>query len=220
MVAAITAGLILLILTVAFGYVAYCGVTGLDPWLPIRGATFTNRLEIWEFVAGEINKRPWFGSGYASLWAIDPAVQPSLKTDQWFGLYVIIDEGHQGFLDLWATTGIIGLGGALILLFNTIVLAGRAIRWTNIAPASWRYNSLSLPTTAFHLAFLVGLILHNFTESNFFCNNGILAFAFVTVMLDLHKWQIAVRKAGHEVVQPHDMLLLPRRVKIRPSRFS
>ena len=68
----------------AFGYLAWCGLVNADPWLPMRGVTFTARTDLWSFALDEIAKRPWLGAGYSSLWAINPVVQPSLKSDMWF----------------------------------------------------------------------------------------------------------------------------------------
>jgi exopolysaccharide production protein ExoQ len=196
LILAIVATAILLLLCAAFGYLAWCGLTGLDPMLPLRGATFTERKDIWDFVVTEIQKRPWLGAGYSSFWSINPAVQPSLKTDSWFSLYVVINEGHEGYLDQLATGGIIGLLGSLFVLFRAIIMAGLALNWTQKAPAAWRAGLMSRPTAVFHLSLLVGLIIHNFTESNLFTNNSVLAVAFLIAMLDLERWRITVRATG------------------------
>ncbi len=142
----------------------------------------------------EIGKRPWFGAGYASFWAIDPAVQPSLKSDMWFGVYTIINEAHEGYLDLLATGGVFGLAGGLFVLLRAIGAAGLAVSRAEPAAVAWRSGRLAYPTAAFHLALLTGLIVHNFTESNLFSNNSVLAIAFVLAALDLEKWRIAARR--------------------------
>ena len=188
-VLAIPAGLML----AAFGYLAVCGLSNADPWLPMRGVTFTSRTDLWSFVLDEISERPWLGTGYASLWAIDPSVQPSLKSGQWFGTYALINEAHQGYLDLWATTGIIGMIGGLLVVFRTLAIAGKAIVHTQPAAQAWRSGALAYPTAVFHLATLVGLLVHNFTESNLFSNNSVLAVAFIVAAVDLEKWRVAVR---------------------------
>jgi exopolysaccharide production protein ExoQ len=206
---AIAAVSVTAIVLVVFGYLLYCGVTGYDPWLPFRDMTFTNRLSIWEFVIDEIVKRPWFGSGYSSFWAIDPTVQPSLKTDGWFAVYVVINEGHNGYLDQLATGGIFGLLGSLFVVFRTLGVAGSALNWAQCAPQSWRVGMLSYPTTVFYMAYILGLLLHNFTESNLFDNNQTLATAFLICALDLEKWRVSVRNTGR--------ILLPRR---RPAMAS
>jgi O-antigen ligase len=182
--------------TAAFGYLAWAELVGRDPLLPLRGATFTNRTDIWFFVVDEIKKRPWFGSGYASFWSIDPTVQPSLKSDQWFAVDVVINEAHDGYLDALATGGIFGLVGCLIVLFRSIAIAGRAVAGTRSAASCWRDGGMARPTAAFHLALTLGLVLHNFTESNLFSNNALLAVALLLAMLDLEKWRITERAAS------------------------
>ncbi len=205
-VAAIPAGIVAL----AFGYLAWCGVTNADPWLPMRGVTFTGRTDLWSFVWDEFVKRPWTGAGYGSFWAIDPAVQPSLKSDMWFGVYAIINEAHQGYLDQLATGGVVGLAGALFVVFRTLGLAGRAVGRAEPAAVAWRSGRLAYPTAAFHMALLVGLLVHNLTESNLFSNNSVLAVAFVLAALDLEKWRLATwQPAAKPFPHPPVMRLKP-----------
>jgi O-antigen ligase len=177
-----------------FGYIAWAGIVNYDPWLPLRGVTFTQRLDLWVFAVEEIVKRPWFGAGYSSFWAINAAVQPSLKSDMWFGTYALINEAHQGYLDLVLTTGVVGLLGGLAVVFRTLWVAGRAIVRAEPADVAARTGRMAYPTAAFHMAMLVGLLVHNFTESNLFSNNSVLAVAFVLTALDLEKWRIATRQ--------------------------
>jgi O-antigen ligase len=191
---AIAAVFILVLLLAALGYMVWCGVTGTDPMLPMRGVTFSSRTDLWTFEIGEIWKRPLLGAGYSSFWAINPDVQPSLKTDAWFGLYAIINEGHNGYLDQLATGGIVGLLGAVFVVVRSIVIAARAVTATVPAAQAWRDGTLAYPTAAFHLAFLLGLMVHNFTESNLFNNNALLAIGFLLAAIDLEKWRLTARR--------------------------
>lgn len=177
-------------------YVAWCDVSGIDWLLPMRGVTFTARTDLWSFVLDEIGRRPWFGAGYASLWAIDPAIQPSLKSDQWFGALAAINEGHEGYLDLVATTGLVGAALAMAVVMRTIVLASRAIGAATPSARSWRDGGMAHPTAVFHLAFVISLLAHNFTESNLFTNNSVLAVVLVLVALDLEKSGVAQAEAA------------------------
>jgi O-antigen ligase len=188
---AIAAAFIFGLFAVAFAYLAWCGVSGTDPMLPLRGVTFTARTDIWSFVVGEIGKRPWFGAGYGSFWSIDPAVQPSLKTDGWFGVDTIINEGHDGYLDQLATGGVVGLAGSLIVLVRAIILAGRAVGGAAPVALAWQEGRMARPTAVFYLALLLGLVVHNATESNLFANNSLLAVALLLCVLDLEKWRLA-----------------------------
>jgi len=172
-------------------YLAWCGASGTDPLLPARGATFSERNSIWAFVLDEALKRPWIGAGFNSFWAINPAVQPSLKSDQWFGVIAIINEGHDGYLDMLATGGVIGLSGVLFMLGRAVAVAGLAIARTLPAAQAWRDGRMARPTAAFHLAFLLALLVHNVTESNLFSNSGLLGVAMLIAVLDLEKWRLA-----------------------------
>jgi hypothetical protein len=48
---------------------------------------------------------------------------------------------------------------------------------------------MARPTAIFHLTFLLGLLVHNFTESNLFSNGGLLAVGLLICILDLEKWR-------------------------------
>ncbi len=190
---AIAAVAVLLPAAALLGDLAWCGVTGQDPLLPLRGVTVSERTPIWQLVISEIAKRPWLGAGYSSFWAIDPAVQPSLKSGPALGVFSMINEGHEGYLDLLATGGIVGLTGGLFILLRAIVLGGRAVATTRAPALAWRDGDMARPTAIFHLAFLLGLMVHNFTESNLFTNSGLLAVAFMLCLLDLEKWRLGRR---------------------------
>jgi O-antigen ligase len=172
-------------------YVAWCGATGADPMLSLRGVTISERTGIWLFVIDEIGKRPWLGAGYESFWNIDPAVQPSLKSDQWFGVYTIINQAHNGYLDLLATGGIFGFAGGVAVLLRAIWLAGQAA--TRRVPETKPTAGLTRPTAVFHLTFLLGLVMHNFTESNLFSNNALLMVGLLMCLLDIERWRLARR---------------------------
>ncbi len=178
------------LMAAAFLYVAICAVTGADPLLPMKGATFTGRTDLWQFVIDEWVKRPWLGAGYASVWSIDPAIQPSLKSDMWFGVYAIINEGHQGYLDLLATGGILGLLGGLFVVLRTVGIGARAMTQADPASLADPRGTLARPTAIFHMTLLTSLLVHNFTESNLFSNNSVLAVAFVLAALDLEQWRL------------------------------
>ena len=200
---AIVTSILALLMAGVFGYLAWCGYTGADAWAPFAGMTFTSRTDIWSFVVEEIGKRPWLGAGYSSFWAIDPAVQPSLKSDEWFGTYTIINEAHDGYLDLLAMNGIVGLVAGLAVVFRIIGLAGRAVAQAEPTEIAWQTGRMAQPTALFHMALLIGLLVHNFTESNLFSNNSTLVVAFVFTSLDLEKWRLATaRPAGARYPNP------------------
>ncbi|GBQ31425.1 O-antigen ligase family protein [Gluconacetobacter sacchari] len=170
-----------------FGYLIWCSTTNSDPMVLFRNMTFTGRTDLWSFMLLEIQKRPWFGAGFYSFWAINPAVQPSLKSSMWFGNEVHINEGHEGYIDLIATGGLVGLAMGVGILVYAITLAVKAVAKAPIwhGPHS---ATMIRPVAFFHLAFLLALSIHNFTESNLFSNNGLLAVALYFSLFELTSW--------------------------------
>ena len=87
-------------------WVAWCAVQGLDPLGPLSHLTFTMRTDVWKFSLNQWAQRPWTGLGFGSFWDIDPGVQPSLQTDEWFAKPdAYTNESHNGYIDLAVTTG-------------------------------------------------------------------------------------------------------------------
>ncbi len=174
-------------IAVIFGYLIWCTTTNNDPTFLFRDMTFTGRTDLWTFMLLEIQKRPWFGAGFYSFWAINPAIQPSLKTSMWFGSEVHINEGHQGYIDLMATGGIVGFTLGVGILIYAIILAIKAIAKTS-ARNRPHPVVMTKPVAFFHLAFFLALSIHNFTESNLFSNNGFLAMALYFSLFELTSW--------------------------------
>jgi O-antigen ligase len=180
--------MVLLLAAALFGYFAWCGHAGADPWAPLRDVTFTARRDLWEFMLDEIRQRPLTGYGFASFWSIDAAVQPSLKVGAWFGSDdVVINEGHNGYLDLLVTTGCVGLALGLVVVGRALLLAGRAVA---------RHGRMARGTAAFHMVFLLAFLLHNFTESDLFAIGLPMGFGFLICLLDLQRWA-ARRRLDH-----------------------
>lgn len=156
--------------------------TAADPLALLRGATFSERTDIWNFMLDEIAKRPMLGAGYGSFWQIDPAIQPSLKTDGWIA-DAKINEGHDGYLDVLVSNGVVGLALAMVVVFHTFRLAfaalGRATR-----------NRAAMPLAVFQLCFLIVFCIHNVTESSLFFNTTTLGTLFLLVMVQLQWWQL------------------------------
>ncbi len=155
-----------------------------DPLWPIRGLTFTQRTDVWQFVIQQITLRPWGGAGFGSFWDIDPTVQPSLHGDYWFAQADIpANEAHNGYLDLFVTTGIIGLVASILVIFRWI---GRGFLLLHNA---LRSNSgivrEQLPYLVFLTLFPVLICLHNTMESSYFNTVGLFSFIVVLNGLDV-----------------------------------
>ena len=157
--------------TCVMGWLAWCTITGADPLGPLSGVTFTQRTDVWGFVVGEIAKRPFTGAGFGSFWDIDPAVQPSLQGDLWFGSAALANEAHNGYLDLLATTGVLGLAAALVLLFRWLARALTLLRRSLLDPGE--EGRPLWPAATVLVLFPLLLFVHNFMESSYFTANQI-----------------------------------------------
>lgn len=179
-----------LVIGAVFFYLAWCDVQALDPLSPIRGVTFTQRTDVWRFVIGEWRHHPWRGLGYGSFWDIDPMIQPSLQTDEWFAQPDSpTNEAHNGYLDILVTTGAIGLAGALGLLFRWVFGSLAALR--QALTATDPELQARRPYAVYQALLPLILIGHNVTESSYFAGNSVFGFLILLlgVELDLRRRQ-------------------------------
>ncbi len=112
--------------------------------------TLTNRAMIWQVVFTAIGDRPLQGVGFSAFW--NTPANPYLA-----GQVVYITElsqGHNGYIDVAAAIGIVGLALALFALFVVPVRDSLSV---------WRTNSASIPLLFSLISFF---FMHNFTESS------------------------------------------------------
>ena len=172
-----------LVATVIFGWVAWSYAMGADPVEPLTHITFTSRTDVWKFSISQALTHPWRGLGFGSFWDIDPAIQPDLKTDLWFAKPdAYTNESHNGYIDLWVTTGLVGLVGALFML----------ARWTVRAFALLRQALLAEPTQRVRVGYLIYVtvfplifFIHNWMESSYFTANSIYGTIILLVGMDI-----------------------------------
>ncbi len=118
--------------------------------------TFTGRTVIWRFVAGFAERHPWTGVGFGSLWNVG-LNGPDMQ--QGYGVILQVAEGHNGYLDLAATTGYVGLVlGVAVLLWPFVRLFAQ--------PAETLFRGPQAPAAALMTAYLASGIFHNLTESS------------------------------------------------------
>lgn len=168
-----------------FGWLGYAYAIGADPIDPVRGVTFTQRTDVWAFVIHEISLHPVGGVGFGSLWDVNPRVQPSLQTDYWFARPdAFTNQAHNGYLDIAATTGLVGLAGAMFLL----------IRWMLRGVLLLRDEATAWPTDRRGLAAAMALGIfpllmfgHNWLESSYWTANAIFGslILMVGIQMDL-----------------------------------
>ena len=140
----------------------------------IGDPTLTGRDQIWRFAIGKFDANPIFGVGYGAIWQVGLLIQLALRS---MGLFFVFNEAHNGYLEIAAQLGLVGIVCLLIFLVRTL-LNGLSY-WATI-----ENNSLS-GAGSFTIYIFWALVLSNITESLYFQpgigSSGILIFlsAFV-----------------------------------------
>ena len=114
-------------------------------------ATFTGRTSIWSFAFASMRGHWLLGYGYQSFWNVG-AESPNLKAPEEF--VHLLNQAHNGYLDVLLTIGAIGLALLLGTLAQGFAAASRA-----------RRSSLMAHRLCWLL--LIFALLHNGTESSF-----------------------------------------------------
>lgn len=125
-----------------------------------RKPDLTERTDVWAGALA-LKTNPLIGTGFASFW-LTPGAQE-------MGLRMQLSEAHNGYLETYLSTGIIGC----VLLLGVLISAGRN---------ALRYIGLNSPIGNLFAASLLAGILYNYTESAY--NNS----SFVGFLI----WQVAV----------------------------
>lgn len=189
------------VLAVAFlGWIGWCAMQGEDPFAPLSRITFTQRTDVWRFVLGVWADHPWKGVGFGSLWDVDPAVQPSLQTDEWFAQPdAFTNESHNGYIDLLATTGLIGFTGAMLMLGRWI---WRALSMLRLSMLSQRpEDRTAYPYGVYLGIFPLLFFLHNFLESSYFTANATYGILILLVGTDIDlRWPDRDKPGGFNVL--------------------
>ncbi|TKB51971.1 O-antigen ligase family protein [Ferrimonas aestuarii] len=79
----------------------------------VADAGFTGRDFIWAFLLDQIDKHWYLGHGYGSFWGIG-IHSPNIVYGR--GFLTLLNQGHNGYLDLWAKLGILGISIYAIVL--------------------------------------------------------------------------------------------------------
>jgi O-antigen ligase len=139
---------ILLALTVFAGLsIPLIGNLGSSDTLAILGrdSTFTGRTVLWNAILPVAFQHSLLGVGYGSFW-INPPISYSLS--------VMVNESHNGYLDVFVELGLLGLFLFLCFLFS-FFRAARVALVSDFEPA------------AFALCLLLIILVHNILESSF-----------------------------------------------------
>lgn len=112
-----------------------------------RDMTFTGRTEIWQRVLSE-KTNPLIGVGFYSFWLGDRAEKVSE------GFYYHLNESHNGYIETYLNSGLIGIFFLVGLIISAIV------RLVREAPRGSDYEALQA-------VFLAVMVIYNITEAAF-----------------------------------------------------
>ena len=113
-----------------------------------KDATLSGRTDIWQYVWDQIQLRPWLGYGMTAFWnGLDgPSGYVQLA------MRIAVIYSHNGFLDIWLSIGIVGLGIFIVSFVSTTAQSLALLRITNTPEGFWP------------LLFLTYILLSNLTE--------------------------------------------------------
>jgi O-antigen ligase len=123
----------------------------------IGDPTLTGRDQIWRYAATKFDGSPIIGVGYGAIWQVGPTIQIALQE---IGLFLVFNETHNGYLEIAAQIGIVGILCLLIFLIATLLNA--LFYWATIEKHTFG-GAGALTTYIFW-----GLVLYNITESLYF----------------------------------------------------
>jgi O-antigen ligase len=173
-------------LVIAFCYEVLSRIPNLNivnriSWHLYNNYTFSGRSYIWNFVNGEIGRRPLLGWGYQSFWLAGPDAPSVANQSGWISL---MPSAHNGYLDTHLDTGYIGFLIFIAFLGLTLHAAGR-VRDRDPARA-WLVLSLAL-----------FVILTNTLESGWMHGQDILWLIFVITAAEIGRFWHPFATAAH-----------------------
>jgi O-antigen ligase len=120
--------------------------------------TFTGRTVLWSFLISQVHERPLAGVGVGSFWGVNDTSLLRGAHDNWFATTV---QGHNGYLDITVTIGVVGLVLCLAFLLSP---------FRSLAKADAR---LDRERRVYCAIWIFGLI-HNCAESSILRGDSIL----------------------------------------------
>ena len=132
---------------------------GLDESLDLvfGDSKLTGRDQIWRFLWYLIGKSPLLGAGYGAVWQTGPQIDSMVA---YTGATWVPNEGHNGYLDILAQLGFIGMGFLVCFLVIIFRRLGQYARLTT------RHPGVGFEEYALYILF--GALIYNITESSFF----------------------------------------------------
>ena len=138
--------------TLVLGALAFVALVGASAGFSVesilaltgRDATLTGRTDIWAQSLLAARERPWFGSGYGAFWAVGSS-DGSAEAARISGrLAEPVANAHNGLLEIWLDTGLIGVGLAVLVLGHLLVRGVADARAGRRGPATLRLLVLAL----------------------------------------------------------------------------
>lgn len=150
--------------------------------------TFTNRTFIWDALYPEIGRHPWTGAGFGSFWATGELVNPisNAPSDAFFMSQGVINEAHNGYIDIALQAGYVGLILTVLVILNAVRGAASVIAAPNVS-RSERIAATML------LCVLIAQAASNCTESQIFSPSNPIGYMFVVVAVQAERWRLAIR---------------------------
>ncbi|HEY9651412.1 MAG TPA: O-antigen ligase [Coleofasciculaceae cyanobacterium] len=135
-----------------------------------KDSTLSGRTEIWNAVIEQIWKRPWFGYGYQAFWQDEGGAELV-----WITIRYRVAQAHNGFLNIGAELGLLGLACFVLSIIFTFIRAIKWARLTKTADSLWP------------ILYVTFLPMYNYTETTAVEDNSIFWILLVAISLSLKR---------------------------------
>jgi exopolysaccharide production protein ExoQ len=142
-----------------------------------REKNLTGRAELWDDLFKIASEHPIIGVGYGALWVgekgkdLYPLPSWSEITPSWRP-----KTGHSGYVDAYVELGLLGI----ILIMGTVIATCKSI--SRMVESDYEYASA-------RVAFLVPILINNYTESSLLNGTQSLWFLFLLVAINITRTQ-------------------------------
>ncbi len=145
--------------------------------------TFTARTDIWAFVWDHIRHAPLLGTGYGSFWDVGPDSDPLRDAQSWLASVElgIINQAHNGYLDILLQAGVPGLLGLLLVLGRSLWRAIVFMIRCQAAPGDWTAHALTFSVLSL-------LAVYNLMETALLSRVHLANQIFVLVVVLSERW--------------------------------
>lgn len=149
----------------------------------VGDATFTARTDIWAFVWDHISRAPILGTGYGSFWDVGADNDPLRDARSWLAFVPlgVINQAHNGYLDILLQAGVPGLLGLLLVLGWTLVRAVRLMVSAQGQRDTWT-------AAGFAFSLILVLIVYNLMETALLSRVHLANQIFVLVVVLIERW--------------------------------